>query len=57
MMVMVWMVISYKVEVRGWNQRERMQERYGKWEGLDWETPRYIVRKELKWEKLRLRGA
>lgn len=34
-----------------------MQERYGKWKGLDWETPRYIVRKELKWEKLRLRGA
>lgn len=35
-----------------------MQERYGRWVlGLDWETPGYIVREELKWEKLKLRGA
>lgn len=58
MMIMVWTVTSYKMKVWGWNKRERMQERYGKWVlGLDWETPGYIVRKVLKWEKLRLRGA
>lgn len=44
------------MEVWGWNE-ERMHERYGRWVlGLDWETPEYIVREELKWKKLRLRG-
>lgn len=25
--------------------------------GIEWETPVYLVREELKWEKLRLRTA
>lgn len=46
-MVMVWTVMSYKVEVWGWNEKERMQERYGRWVlGLDWETPGYMYSKE-----------
>lgn len=31
MTVMVWTVMSYKVEVWGWNEREKMEERYGRW--------------------------
>lgn len=43
--VMVWTVMSYRVKVWGWNERERMekmQQRYGRWIlGLDWETSGY----------------
>lgn len=49
---LVWTVMSYEVEVWGWREREKMekvQERYGRWVlGIDWKTPEYMVREELK---------
>lgn len=33
-------------------------EKYGRWVfGVEWETPEYIIREELKWDKLKMRAA
>lgn len=57
--VTVCAVMSYDVEIWRWGERKRMkrmQERYARWFlGVDWETPGYIERKELKRNKLGLR--
>ncbi|EZA51890.1 hypothetical protein X777_09583 [Ooceraea biroi] len=58
---LVWTVMGYGVEVWRWGERrkvEAMQERYIKWIlGVDWVTPGYMVKKEVKREKLRMRCA
>lgn len=39
-------------------QIKRIQEKYLRWQlGLNWRTPRYLVRKELQREKLRTRAS
>jgi len=52
--------MSYGVEIWGWKEREgmeRLEERYLKWIfGLDSKTPGYIVREEVKRNKLRERA-
>jgi len=49
--------MSYGVEIWGWKEREgmeRLEERYLRWVfGLDSKTPGYIVREEVKRNKLR----
>lgn len=51
-------VLMYGAEIWGWKEEEeieRVQEKYLKWIlGLDRETPGYIVREELKRNKLRV---
>lgn len=59
--VMVWTVMCFGVEIWGckeWERVEGLQDRYGRWVlGLEGWTPDYMVREELKREKLILRGA
>lgn len=58
---LVWTVISYGTEVWGWREREKMekvQEKYGRWVlRIEWEALGYMVREELKWDKLIIRAA
>lgn len=53
---LIWTVLSYGMEIWGWREREeieRLEERYMKWVlGLERRTPRYMVREEIKREKL-----
>ncbi|XP_067203031.1 uncharacterized protein [Linepithema humile] len=57
---LVWTVMGYGAEIWGWKEREMMkklEERYLKWVlGVDGRTPGYMVREELKREKLRGRA-
>jgi len=57
---LVWTVLSYGVEVWGWEEREgieRIEERYLRWLlGVERRTPGYMVREELKRDKLRGRA-
>ncbi|KYN00520.1 hypothetical protein ALC62_08717 [Cyphomyrmex costatus] len=47
----------YGAEIWGWKEREtieKLQEKYIRWTlGLDWRTPAYMVREEVKWELAR----
>lgn len=56
---LVWTVVGYEVEVWGWKEREKMeklQERFLRWVmGVEERTPGYMVREEIKKEKLRSR--
>ncbi|KMQ88327.1 hypothetical protein RF55_12211 [Lasius niger] len=56
-----WMVLSYGAEIWGWKERakvEKVEERFLKWLlGVDRRTPGYMVREELKRDKLRSRAA
>ena len=56
---LIWMVISYGVEVWEWKEREevkRLEERYLRWVfGLDSKMPSYLIREETKRNKLRER--
>ncbi|XP_039303441.1 uncharacterized protein LOC120357339 [Solenopsis invicta] len=58
--MLVWSVIGYRVEIWGWKEREaleRLQERFLKWVmGVNWGTPRYMVREEIQRGKLRERA-
>lgn len=58
---LIWTVLSYGVEIWGWKERnkmERVEERFLKWIlGGDRRTPGYMVREELKRDKLRGRAA
>jgi len=58
---LIWTVLSYGVEIWGWEEREEMEkleERYIRWVlGVDRMTPWYIIREELQREKLRCRAA
>jgi len=57
---LVWTVLSYGVEIWGWKERaeiERVEERFLRWVlGVDARTPGYLVREEVKREKLRERA-
>jgi hypothetical protein len=57
---LVWTVMSYGVKIWDWKEREgmeRLEERYLRWVfGLDSKTPGYIVREEIKRNKLRERA-
>jgi len=57
---LVWPVIGYGVEVWGWKERgalEKLQERFLKWVlAVEWRTPGYVVREEMKRGKLRERA-
>ncbi|KYM97840.1 hypothetical protein ALC62_11465 [Cyphomyrmex costatus] len=50
-------VMLYGAEIWGWKEREKiekLQDKYIRWTlGLDWRTPAYLVREEVKWGKLR----
>ena len=54
---LVWTVLGYGAEVWGWKEREeveRVQEKFVRWTlGVDWRTPGYMVREEVKRMKLR----
>ncbi|XP_043468318.1 uncharacterized protein LOC122502364 [Leptopilina heterotoma] len=54
--VLVWSVMSYGVEIWGWNEigkMERMHERFLRWTmGVSWNCPGYMLREELGREKL-----
>jgi len=58
---LVWTVLSYGVEIWGWEEREsieKLEERYMRWLlGVERMTPWYLVREELQREKLRCRAA
>lgn len=51
-------VLMYGVEIWGykeWEEIEKLQTKYLRWiVGVDWRTPGYIVREELKREKIRI---
>lgn len=53
---LVWTVMSYGIEIWGWKERkglESIHERFLRWTmGLDWRTPSYLVREELKREMM-----
>lgn len=54
---LVWAVISYSVEIWGWQERERVQERYIRWVlGIGRRTTGYLLRVELQREKMRGRA-
>jgi len=57
---LIWTVLSYGVEIWGWKEREgmeKLEERYLRWVFvLDRRTPGYLVREEIKREKLRERA-
>lgn len=57
---LVGSVLGYGAEIWGWKEREEVeivQERYLRWMmGLDWKTPGYIVREEIKRDKMRKDG-
>jgi len=57
---LIWTVLSYGEEVWGWKEREgieRIEERYLRWLlGMERRTPGYMVREELKRDKLRGRA-
>jgi len=57
---LVWTVMGYGAEIWGWEEREReerTQERFLKWVmGADWRTPGYMIREEVKRDKLRIRA-
>ncbi|XP_046142799.1 uncharacterized protein LOC123988066 [Osmia bicornis bicornis] len=57
---LVWTVIAYGAEVWGWKEWkeiEGLQERYTRWTlGVDWRTPGYLLREELKRWKMRTRS-
>jgi len=57
---LVWTVMSYGVEIWRWKERkrmERLQERYLRWIlGVEGRTPGYLIREEVKREKLRIRA-
>lgn len=50
-------VMTYGVEIWGWEERkelERIRENYYRWVlGLEFHTPRYIIREEMKLDKLK----
>ena len=50
----------YGAKIWGWEEREKvekLQEKYVRWTlGLDWRTPEYMIREEVKWEKMRTRA-
>jgi hypothetical protein len=54
---LVGSVMLYGAEVWGWKEREeveKIQDRFLRWSlGLDWRTPGYMVREEVKREKIR----
>lgn len=55
---LVWTVLSYGIEIWGrWEREgvERLQERLLRWglQGVEWNTPGYMVREELQRVKLR----
>nr|XP_034194024.1 uncharacterized protein LOC117610565 [Osmia lignaria] len=56
---LVWTIIAYGAEVWGWRERreiEGVHERFLRWTlGVDWRTPGYLLREELKRWKMRMR--
>lgn len=56
----IWTVMSYGVEVWGWEEREsikRLEERYMRWVlEVDGLTPEYMIKEELQREKIRNRA-
>ncbi|KMQ86830.1 hypothetical protein RF55_14087 [Lasius niger] len=58
---LVWTVLGYGAEVWGWREREKVEgveEQFLRWMvGADWRTPGYLIREELKRDKLRGRAA
>lgn len=57
---LVWTVVGYGVEIWGWREREeveRLHERFLRWVlGVENRTPGYMIREELKREKIRSRA-
>lgn len=57
---LVWMVLSYGVEIWGWKEKEKMEileERYIRWVlGVDGRTPGYLVREKMQRQKLKGRA-
>src|SRR5580765_19665 len=58
---LVWTVLGYGAEVWGWREREKVEgveEKFLRWMvGADWRIPGYLIREELKRDKLRGRVA
>ncbi|KAI4472297.1 hypothetical protein M0802_016965 [Mischocyttarus mexicanus] len=57
---LVWTVMGYGAEIWGWEEREEMegvQERFIRWSlRVDWRTPGYMNREEVKRDKIRTRA-
>ncbi|KAK9302526.1 hypothetical protein QLX08_005508 [Tetragonisca angustula] len=57
---LVWTVLSYGAEIWEWKERglvKKIQERYLRWAlGMEWRTPRYMMKEERQRDLLRTRA-
>ena len=57
---LVWTVMVYGAEIWGWEERKEIEgihERFIRWTlGVDWRTPGYMIREEVKRDKMRTRA-